>query len=53
MISVGHVALIGERGSTCRVLEGKPSGKRPPGRPRLRWEDIKMDLKNRKRRGLD
>jgi hypothetical protein len=28
-----------------RVLVGKPEGKRPVGRPRLRWEDyIKMDL---------
>jgi hypothetical protein len=26
-------------------LVGKPEGKRPPGRPRLRWEEnIKMDL---------
>jgi hypothetical protein len=29
----------------CRVLVGKPDGKRPLGRPRRRWEDnIKMDL---------
>ena len=30
----------------CRyMLVGKPEGKRPLGRPRLRWEDnIKMDL---------
>jgi len=27
-----------------RVLVGKPEGKRPLGRPRHRWEDIKMDL---------
>ena len=28
-----------------RVLVGKPEGKKPLGRPRLRWEDnIKMDL---------
>jgi len=28
-----------------RVLMGKSEGKRPLGRPRLRWEDnIKMDL---------
>ena len=28
-----------------RVLVGKPEGKRPLGRPRLRWEDnIKKDL---------
>jgi hypothetical protein len=27
-----------------RVLVGKPEGKRPLGRPRLRWEDnIRMD----------
>jgi len=35
---------MGERG-VYRVLVGKPEGKRPPGRPRSRWEDnIKMDL---------
>jgi len=29
-----------------RVLMGKPEGKRPLERPRLRWEDnIKMDLR--------
>jgi hypothetical protein len=28
------------------VLVGKPEGRRPLGRPRLRWEDnIKMDLR--------
>jgi hypothetical protein len=28
-----------------RVLVGKPEGKRPPGRPRIRWEDnIRMEL---------
>jgi hypothetical protein len=28
-----------------RVLVGKPEGKRPLGRPRLRWEDnVRMDL---------
>jgi hypothetical protein len=35
-----------ERGETCRVLVGKPEGKRPLERPRRRWEDgIKMDLR--------
>ena len=24
---------------------GKPDGRRPLGRPRRRWEDIKMDFK--------
>jgi hypothetical protein len=29
-----------------KVLVGKPEGKRPPGRPRRRWEDgIRMDLR--------
>jgi len=41
----GHVAHMGERRGIHRVLVGKPEGKRPPGRPRHRWEDnIKMDL---------
>ena len=29
-----------------KILTGKPTGKRPFGRPRHRWEDnIRMDLK--------
>ena len=41
----GHVARIGEGRDVCRILVGKPEGKRPLGRPRRRWEDnIKMDL---------
>jgi len=41
----GHVASMGERRGVYRVLVGKPEGKRPPGRPRRRWEEnIKMDL---------
>ena len=41
----GHVARMGERRGVCRVMVGKPEGKRPLGRPRHRWEDkIKMDL---------
>ena len=28
-----------------RVLVRKPEGKIPLGRPRRRWEDIKMDLR--------
>jgi hypothetical protein len=36
---------MGERRGGCRVLVGKPEGKRPLGRPRRVWEDnIKMDL---------
>jgi hypothetical protein len=41
----GRVARMGEGRGVYRVLLGKPEGKRPLGRPRLRWEDnIKMDL---------
>ena len=41
----GHVARRGERRGVYRVLVGKPEGKRPFGRSRLRWEDnIKIDL---------
>ena len=32
--------------STFKILTGKPTGKRPLGRPRSRWEDkIRLDLK--------
>ena len=41
----GHVAHTGEERGVCRVLVGKPEGKRPLGRPRRRWVDnIRMDL---------
>jgi hypothetical protein len=34
-----------ERRNACRILIGKPEGKRPLGRLRRRWVDnIKMDL---------
>ena len=35
----GHVARMGERRGLYRDLVGKPEGKRPFGRSRLRWED--------------
>jgi len=39
------VARWGEERVTYRVLVGKPEGKRPVGRPRLRWMDnIRRDL---------
>ena len=40
-----HVALMGERRGTYRVLVGKSEGKRPLGRLRRRFEDnIEVDL---------
>jgi hypothetical protein len=42
----GHVARIEEGRSTLKILIGKPTAKRPLGRPRRRWEDnVRMDLK--------
>jgi hypothetical protein len=40
----GHVARMNERG-LCRVLVGKPEGRRPLGRPRCRSDaNMWMDL---------
>jgi hypothetical protein len=30
----GHVARMGEKRNACRILVGKPEGRRPLGRPR-------------------
>ena len=41
----GHVARMEVGRSAFKILTGKPTGKRPLGRPRRRWEDnIRMDL---------
>jgi hypothetical protein len=41
----GHVERLEEKKNAYRLLEGKPEGKRPLGRPRRRWVDnIRMDL---------
>jgi len=49
-----QVALMGENRAVYRVLEGKPEGKRPLGKPRLRWKDnIKMDLQEVECEGMD
>ena len=40
----GHVARMEEDRSAFKILTGNPTGKRPLGRPRRRWEDnIRMD----------
>jgi hypothetical protein len=37
---------MGEKRGVHRVLNGRPEGKRPLGRPRHRWEgNIRMDLR--------
>ena len=41
-----HIDRMEEGRSAFKILTGKPTGKRPLGRPRRRWEDnIRMDLK--------
>jgi hypothetical protein len=40
----GHVARMREKKNAYRLLVGKPEGKRPLGRPRRRWNNIRMDL---------
>ena len=41
----GHVARMEEGRSAFKILTGKPTGKRPFGGPRRRWEDnIRMEL---------
>jgi hypothetical protein len=42
----GYVARMGQERRVYKVLVGKPEGKRPPGRPRNRWEDgLRIDLR--------
>jgi hypothetical protein len=42
----GPCSTNGEKRNACRLLVGKPEGKRPLGRLRRRWVDnIRMDLR--------
>jgi hypothetical protein len=53
---VGRACSVygGERRGLCRVLVGKPEGRRPLGRPRHRWEnDIKMNFQEVGCGGMD
>ena len=36
----GHVARMEESRNSFKMLTGKPTGNRPLGRPRRRWEDL-------------
>jgi hypothetical protein len=43
----GHVARVGDRRGAYRVSVGRSEGRRPLGRPGVRWEDnIKMDFQD-------
>jgi hypothetical protein len=50
----GACSTCGKRKGVYRVLMGTPGGKRPLGRPRLRWKDyIKMDVQEEGYGGID
>jgi hypothetical protein len=50
----GHSTHMGEKRNVCRVLVGKPEGRRPLRKPRHRWEhNIKMDLRGIGWGGMD
>jgi hypothetical protein len=45
---------MGAKRNSCRILVGKPEGKRPLGDPRRRWVDnIRMELREVGRDGVD
>jgi hypothetical protein len=45
---------MGEKRNAYKILVGKPEGKRPLGRPKLRWEDnIVMNLREIGWSGMD
>ena len=44
---------MGERRGVCRVFARKPEGERPLGRPKHRWENIKMDIQEVECGGID
>jgi hypothetical protein len=49
-----HMARMRKGRGVYRVLEEKPEGKRPHGRPSRRWEgNIKIDLKEIVCEGVD
>jgi hypothetical protein len=49
-----HVARMGVKINECRILVGKPEGKRPLGRLRCGWVgDIKMGLREIGWDGMD
>jgi hypothetical protein len=44
---------MGEKRNAFRIVAGEPEGKRPLGRPRRRWVDIRADLTERGWGGMD
>jgi hypothetical protein len=44
---------MGEKRNAYRILVGKPAGRRLLGRPRRRWDNIKMDFRETGWGGMD
>jgi hypothetical protein len=53
LIRAGHVKRMGRGEMHTRFLVGTPEGKRSLGRPRHRWGDIRMDLREIGWGGMD
>ena len=47
------MARVGNRRGAYKVLVGRPEGKRPTARPRRRWKNIKMDVREKGWGGMD
>ena len=52
-VGVGMWQIWVEIGGAYAVLVGEPEGKRPLGRPRRRWQNIKTDLQEVGCEGMD
>jgi hypothetical protein len=44
---------MAEMRNAYKMLSGRPEGTRPLGRPRHRWEDLRLDLREIDREGVD
>jgi len=49
----GACGSMRERRGIYKISVGRPEGKKQVGRRRLRWDDIKIDLKEVSSRGMD
>jgi hypothetical protein len=49
----GAFSMHQEKKNAYRIFVGKPEGKRPLGRPRRGWDNIRMDLREIGWGGMD
>jgi hypothetical protein len=48
-----HVARMGEKRNTYWILVGNPEGKKPLEKPRRKWENVVIDLKEIRWGGME